>query len=413
MSFLSDLFEGQFSNLGTDISHAPDSAVTDYRSEWVPAAAIAGTALTAGILGPELLGGAAAAEGADAGLAAASDTFGAFSPDVFAAESADAAAGVGVADTAAGTLAGGDVLAGDVAAGGGDVLAGDAAAAGADTTLGAATVAGDPIVDTTALGFQPVDAAGNLTQDAGVQSAFTPSDAAAGAATSDTTATAPTTQSLVNQAAGQMPSGSATDAITQAGTGNIGGPVTSAADQTFGQKVGAYFANPMNDLALGLGAAPLALALAMGQPQLGTAGQQANQQGIAMSQQAQAALTQAQAGVLNSGQQAYIDQMKQDLTNQWKQTLFNMGVTDLRKDTRWPQVQNMINQQVTAQTATFISNNMQAALQEAGTAASLLTATSQQQMQAQTAFTQNIVNASTALAKAIPTGPQKVQIVNA
>src|SRR5712691_13451348 len=85
MSFLSDAFEGNWGNLGTDLSHAP-SSFANHPAEWGELGAAALAALTLGASIPETIGAEAAFGAAD--LGAADAAFGAFSPEAFAAESA-------------------------------------------------------------------------------------------------------------------------------------------------------------------------------------------------------------------------------------------------------------------------------------------------------------------------------------
>src|ERR1700678_1767961 len=110
MSFFSDLFEGNFSNLGTDVTHAPESLAnnpTELEETLGGVGALATGGLALGGLGA--LGGAAAglgdigagaAEGAGSGILTGGDALG-LSPDVFAAGNAAAGAG-GFGDVAAG-----------------------------------------------------------------------------------------------------------------------------------------------------------------------------------------------------------------------------------------------------------------------------------------------------------------------
>jgi hypothetical protein len=419
MSFLSDLVEGNWNNLGTDISHAPESAVTDYRSEWVPAAAIGATALTAGILGPELLplaGADVAAGSAEAGLGAASAEFGAFDPAVFAAESADVGAGIGTAETAAGTLAGADIAAGDLGAA--SSLAFDPAAAAGGDAL--AFLPGDPVsglatdatagafADPTAIGAGggglygdiPVDSSGFLTQDLGGGYATDATQAADLATTGNVPLPQPDPR-LATTAAGAVGDGGygAESAALAGGNPTLGaaGPAaTSAAGGGgfFGQGgIAGTGISGGQALIAGAALAPLALALGRGEAQLPSSAQQAQSNAAVLSQFGQQNIN----GQLNAGQLASLQVMQQDLTNKWRQTLYNQGVTDLSKDSRWPQIQAQIDTQVTAATSQMITANISQALTALGSAGTQLNQIAAMQMQADSNFTNTLVNATKSL----------------
>src|SRR5712691_4923594 len=106
MSFLSDLFEGNFDNLGTDISHAPSSLAAHPAEigELAGGAAL----IAAPFLLPEIagaLGTGALAEGAiDVGGAALAEEGGTLAADLGIGD-IGAAAGAATAETAAGEAA--------------------------------------------------------------------------------------------------------------------------------------------------------------------------------------------------------------------------------------------------------------------------------------------------------------------
>lgn len=433
MSVLSDVFEGNWSNVGNDISHAPSSFVQDWSSEW-PYLAAGAAAVAAPFVAPEILGaagaadlglGAGAAAGTDlaaGGLSAADAAFGAFDPSVFAAESADAAAGIGTADTAIGTV--GDLapaaaldptLAADttVAAGAIDPTITDAAiASGVDPTITDAAIASG--VDPAALALAPTDVVGGGTGgvgdifgpgafDLGTADAGLPSDAMAlSAPSADTTGLAsnpiydPTTDTYAG-----LPAAGGTETTGIAGLADTAIPASAggtAATAGASNLLGIPGVSNMQLATLALGAAPLALTLAQGQPQLPSSAQALQGQANALSAQGQADLAAARAGQLNAGQTAQLGIMQQNLTNQWLQTLKNQGVLDPTKDSRWPQIQAQIDQQVTAATAQFLQQNMTNALAETGQAASALTSIAQMQVTQDQNFTNNLIGATKSLA---------------
>jgi hypothetical protein len=389
MSFFSDLFEGNFSNLGTDITHAPSSlaAHPDQLAETLGGAAL----LTGGaLLGPDLIAGlgagaadvgagAAADAGAgtlatdlgiadigvaDAGagaadLTAANAAFGAFDPTAFAAQTADLGLGVG-----------GDVLsagAGDFASLGPQVTAdlpsGASVDAGADLGAGSADLSAPP---TEAL---PPGAPAN----AAASTVATPTGAGA---TTTPAGMAPTDAELSGGITGTTPAA--------AGGGGISSLVQGAGGWG-------------NIAKWGLAGVPLALTLGMGEQQLPSSAQALQAQALQMQQTGLTNLAQAQAGVLNAGQTSQLAQMRQDQTNSWKQTLFNQGVTDVTKDARWPQIEAAIDANVTTATANLIQQNITNALAETGQASSALTSIAQMQMTADQNFTNNLIGATKSL----------------
>jgi hypothetical protein len=391
MSFLTDLFSGNFGNLGEDITNAPHSLVTHPDELIETGAAVAGIA--APFLLPEIgaglgIGGSidAAAGGGlaadlgigDIGAAAAADSAGLAGADVAGSTAADFGfLGGGGADVLA---AGGDTalgFSGDTALSGGDsglstfLADPSGAGAGGDTAasqFGAADPLASPAASSSGAGAAPA-AAGPSATPAG----FANTDAELAGAT---TGTAP----------------AATAAAPAAATG--GGGITGA--------LGSTLSSPWTKLALG--AAPLALALGMGQQQLPSSAQALQGQATALQQQGLTDLSQARAGVLNAGQTAVIGQVRTDLTNQWRQTLFNQGVQDPSKDARWPQIEAAIDSQVTQQTAQLIQQNITNALAETGQASAALTSIANMQFQADQNFTNSLINATKSLGLAAGSG---------
>jgi hypothetical protein len=413
MSLLSDLLEGHTSNLATDITHAPSSFIQDLPSEAPYLAGAAALAapfvlpeLIPALAGGDLLAGGGAAAGTDlaaGGLDAATAAFGPFDPAAFAAESGDVAAGVGTAETAAGTLdptaalfAGGDPAAAlvDPTA----ALAADPAAFAADPAA-LALGGGDPAA------FAPTEVLGG--GGGGVGDIFTGSDAFAPGTfdtglPQDASALSAPSIDTSQLAATTVPEGAA-PASESTGIANLA-ETSIPASATSGAAAGGASSSLVPGVsnfqlaALGLGAAPLALTLAKGQPQLPTSAQALQGQANALSVQGQQDLAAARAGVLNAGQTAQIAVMKQNLTNQWLQTLKSQGVMDPTKDSRWPEIAAQIDQQTTAATAQMLQQNMQTALAETGQAAGALTSIAQMQVSQDQAFTNNLVNATKSLA---------------
>ena len=410
MSFLSDLFSGDFGNLGTDITHAPESFVQDLPSE---APYLAGAAALGGglLFAPEIAAGLGAADTAGAlgtgaaDLGAANTAFGAFDPAVFGANAADVAASGGL---------GADVTAADLAAAGIDPAVFGASDAGALSNA-APFLPGDPVsgvatdasqlsafaADPTAIGAGgggdlygvPTDASGFLTQELGGQPAVT--DATQGADIAQLTNATPGTNFAT-------PAGTDAGYSQELSTLSGATPGTGAGDVAQAAKSGGLFgqggflgtgASNMQALTLGAAIAPLGLALARGEAQLPSSAVASQQNAAVLSQFGQANIN----GTLNAGQLASLQVMQQNLTNQWRQTLYNQGVQDITKDGRWPQIQAQIDQQVTAQTATMINQNITQALNALGAAGTQLNQIAQMQMQADSNFTNTLVNATKSL----------------
>jgi len=377
------LFEGNFGSLGTDLSHAPSSFLAHPQEQLE--VGLGAAAIAAPFILPEI--------GAGLGFGGAVD----------AAAGGGLAADLGIGDI--GAAASADVLGstaadfGFLGGGGADVLA-----AGGDTALGF----GADTALTGDTGLSSFLADPSLGTDATTAASFTdPTAAAAGSGDVGFTSS-PAAPDVGTTAAPN----SAFSALTQ-GSG-IGGDVTNAPEiaqyadnPSFGvpslaDKLGGALSSPWTKLAVG--AAPLALALGMGQQQLPTSAQQLQGQATALSQQGQADLASARAGNLNAGQTAVIGQVRTDLTNQWRQTLFNQGVQDPTKDARWPQIEAAIDSQVTQQTAQLIQQNITNALAETGQASAALTSIANMQFQADANFTNSLINATKSLGLAAGSG---------
>jgi len=249
--------------------------------------------------------------------------------------------------------------------------------------------AGASLPDTSPLATGPLDS--SITGDVGAAGTDIASTATPAATTPSATPAgfAPTDTELAGGATGTA---AATTAATPATA--AGGGVTGA--------LGNVMSSPWTKLGLGL--APLGLALGMREANLSTGGQAAQGNANQLAAFGQQQLAQAQAGQLNQGQLASLNQMRQDLTNQWKQVFFNMGVQDPSKDTRWTQAMADIDNKITAQTATFIQQMIQNGLQAASSASGTLTQVAQMQMQADQNFTNNLINATKALGTTVAGG---------
>jgi hypothetical protein len=392
MSLFSDLFEGNFSNLGTDITHAPSSLI-NHPDELLETGAAA-LAIAAPFAIPEIgaaLGGGAALEGglgaagaleggelaADLGIADIGTGLGATDLGLTAAEGGGLAADLGLADIGGGLGSlgafapelGGE-LGGSLSAFAPDfATAGDFAGGGADLAGGGGA------------GFDVGDVGGEL--------GIGPTESAAPAAPSGAGA-APAGGGATSTPAGFA----STDAELSGGITGAGTPATSGGGfSSLVQGAGGWG----NIAKWSLAGAPLALTLAMGQGGLPSGAAALQQQAAALSASGQTDLAAARAGQLNAGQTAVIAQSRKNLENQWRQTLFNQGVTDVSKDARWPQIEATIDAQVTAQTAQLIQQNMTNALAETGQAASALTSIAQMQLSQDQNFTNNLIGATKTL----------------
>ncbi len=380
MSVLTDFFEGNWSNLGTDFSHAPSSFLAHPQEQLELGLGLG--AIAAPFVLPEIgaaLGGAelAGGLGADAAFAGA-----------------ELAPGVGIGFDAAGGLIGGDAL----ALGGADLAGGALSFApelGADALsfapsafditgagLGSDVLSAPGIANFDTFGAGAADISGTSAGITGADAGFAAPSASSGAGVAPTGAGATT-----GTAAPSFTQGEEWAGLTGAGPNAAGGG--GGIVNTLGGwgNIGKW----------ALAGAPLALALGMGPAQLPSSAQQLQGQATALSQQGQADLASARAGNLNAGQTAVLGQMKQDLTNKWRQALFDQGVQDPTKDTRWPQIEAVIDSQVTQQTATMIQQNMTNALAETGQASAALNSIAQMQLSSDQQFTNNLINATKSL----------------
>src|SRR6266436_6357932 len=397
MSFLSDLFEGNFGNLGTDISHAPSSlaAHPDEIAELAGGAAL----VAAPFLLPEIgaaLGVGGLAEGAvDVGGAALASEGG-------------LAADLGIADIgAAAEGATGATLAGESA----PFLAADTldfggalGAAGEFGSLeaGAGGEFGSMLPESSSLASLSSDASGfNIPGETFVQGAGV-SDLPAGATVSDVPAGAGAAPDLtVTQSADPW--------AGVRGVNDMTG-VAAAKDTGITGMLGDALSSPWTKLAAGV--APLALTLGMGQQQLPAGAQALQNQALQMQQSGLTDLSNARQGILNQGQTAQLAKLRQDSTNRWRQALFNQGVQDPSKDARWPQIADAIDQEVTVATGQMIQQNITNALAETGQAAQALTAIANMQMKADSDFTNALIGATKSLGLAAGLSSQKTITVS-
>jgi hypothetical protein len=169
-------------------------------------------------------------------------------------------------------------------------------------------------------------------------------------------------------------------------------PTTPASPSLTQQLTGAL-SSPWTKLALA--GAPLAIGLSGIGQKLPASAQaaQANAQALAN-----------QGANLNPSQQAVLSQMSQNLTNQWKQVLYNQGVMPgkggVPMSTQWPQIQALIDQQVSAAAQQMIQQNIQNALQ----GDQQLINIAQLQMKQDQAFQNTLQNATRALGTAAGLG---------
>jgi hypothetical protein len=383
MSFFSDLFEGNFSNLGNDITHAPSSLI-NHPDELAETGAAALAALTLGASLPETAGLFGAAAGADALGAGALGA-----ADLGAAAEGGLAADLGISDIGAG-LAGADLL-GTVPA---DTLA-FLPEVGADLGGGALAFAPDiagGLTDIGGTGLESLAPFSDVAPDAGLSALQAPADAGSALSTPAAAATTPdyVIPGVANAPASAdigLANANATFGTFDAGAATGGGGLTG--------QVGSVLSSPWTKLALG--AAPLALAMFRGEAQLPAAAQQAQANAGTLSAFGQQQLAMGQAGQLNAGQMALITQSKNNLTNAARQAMYNMGVQNPEADSRWPQMLANIDTQVTAMTAQMIQQEITNGLTALGQSSTTLNQIAQLQMQADQNFTNTLVNATKAL----------------
>jgi len=183
------------------------------------------------------------------------------------------------------------------------------------------------------------------------------------------------------------------DVVSGAGTtgGTVAAPAATAGASGGGATSALTSALNSPWTRVGLAAAPLAIGLSG----IGT-----KLPASALAAQANAQALANQGGNLNPAQQAVLSNMRQNLTNQWRQTLFNMGVQNPGRDTRWPQIMAQIDTQVAAASQQMIQQNISNALQ--GDAQLIQLANLQ--MQEDRNFQNTLTNATKALGTAAGLG---------
>jgi hypothetical protein len=413
MSFLSDAFEGNWGNLGTDIVDAP-SSFANHPSEIIDTGAAIATALTfgagAGLFGAGALGADTAIGAADVGAGAA---------DLGAAGAGgDLAASLGIGDIGA-TAAGGDLAAslglGDIGstlgAGAADALGtvpadtlaflpevgadlgGGSLAFGSDV-FGGLSDAGSFLPDTSTLATGSLDS--SIT---GMSPSFAETDAElSGGLTGTAPAAAP---SYVMPSVANAPAGADTGlANANASFGAFDAPAAGGGGLT--STLTSALASPYTRL--GLAAAPLGLALLRGESSLPSSAQQAQGNAAALSSFGQQQLAMGQAGQLNAGQMALITQARNDQMNAARQAMYNMGVQNPQADSRWPQMLAQIDTNVTAMTAQMIQQEITTGLSALGSSSQTLNQIAQMQMNADQNFTNTLVGATKALGLAAGSG---------
>ena len=345
MSFFSDLFSGNFDNLGKDIVDAPSSLANNptQLAETLGVVGLGvGGALGLGALAGEggLFGAGAAADASALGGAALTDV-GALSTPIAGADALGAAGAAADASIAGAVPGAADAL------------------AFAPTTADALAPIDAAVADTSALSFAPADTAGTAVADTASLPASSPSAISGIDPLSETPYSAGTGSSAAS----------------------TGGGVTDT--------LKGIMSSPYTKLAAGL--APLGIALGMGNPSL------PGQLGPAA---ANAAALASQGSALNPAQTASLTQMRQDAVNAARQALFNQGVQNPEADTRWAQMTSNIDSQVTAAAQTMIQQNIQNSL--AGD--QQLIAIARLQMQSDQNFANMLLNATKSLGTAFGLG---------
>jgi hypothetical protein len=237
-------------------------------------------------------------------------------------------------------------------------------------------------------GYPPTASAGGDVSAALAPASATPDASALAPGAASTTTPAPAAATAATPAA--APAAAAPAAAAPAAT-----PAAAAAAPA--ASGGLLSSSNLKLAGLAAGAAPLALLLAKGESPLPPQAQQLTATNTSLQNLANTDLNLVANNQLTSGQAAQIATMQQNLTSQWKQVLFNQGVQDPTKDTRWPQIQAQIAQQVNTATQSMINTTLQAALGASGQASSNLLAVANLQVQQDTAFTTAIGNATKAL----------------
>lgn len=379
MSFLTDLFEGNFSNLGTDISHAP-SSLAAHPTEIAE--------LAGGIALPLLgLGAAGAFGGADAlgGLFAGGD----------ALAGGDAAAALDAAATEGGPAAVSDVLASatpeELAAAAPDLAGADATLGGLGTVVGDsadAQAVADAYVAQDALGLSSGGAPGAVVDAAAAASGADVAPVAAPIA-SDAQAGSDVIAALDPNAAeaSAVAPDAAAGAITPAAA-------PAAAPAASGGGLGATIGNALNSpitkaAELGLPLGFLAYNAIKGpNPIPGQAQQAVNNASVAagnvplFNQSAAQDLSLANQYQVTPGMQADLDTQKQNAYNQLYQQLANQGISNPSQSSQWIQGKQQIDQQIEVVKGKMVQQLVQQAVSTQGAATSATSAADATLMQA-------------------------------
>ena len=170
-------------------------------------------------------------------------------------------------------------------------------------------------------------------------------------------------------------------------------PAASAASTpSLLSKVGSF----AKDYGWAAGLAPLAITMMRGEgqvpPQFGTLENQAG----ALNTAGQANIAMAAANQLTPGQAAQIATTRESLVNQLRQQIYSSG-QDPDNSTAFSEGMVGVEQQLTAMTQTMIANTLTAGLQETGQSATDLIAAGNAQIAQDTAFTNALSAAATAL----------------
>jgi hypothetical protein len=463
LSFFSDLFSGNFSSLGTDIEHAP-SSLASHPSELYETLGGIGALATGGLAAGGLLGaglgdlGAATAGLGDIGGGTAAGAGGdiltggsalGISPEAYGAASQAGSAALDASGGSALGFAPSDAIPGAASASNPLATAGlDASSLGFEGSS-----AFDPATYATAGQAVAPDfslpTGGDPTSFAAGAAAGGPTVGddgaiyAAGSYDASGAGLDPTTQAYADSLAPQQtalspgdagaPTG--TSAVQPAGANQVNPNWTSPLQASGGQvqpiPPGAEVAGPpapvpaatptpsgLSALSIGGVNAKDALSVAGPLASLGYLGYtaakgptplpaQANQLNALTSNlqvTGNQQLAMAVNGQLTASQAATLAQQQDQLTAQWKQVLMNQGVTNPEQDSRWPQIQAQIDQQMTASTQTMIQTTLQTGLQLEGQASSNLISLAQLQVQQDTNYTNAIGNAVKALGATVAGG---------
>ena len=385
MSFLTDLFEGNTSNLGHDLT-------SHFGKDLLTAGEIGG-GLALGGLGLGALGGAGIF-GAETGAATAGALGG-----------ADAFAGATAAGEAGGALGAG---AGGLAAGSLDTLA---ATGGLSDTL--ASGAADP------LAFNSLDAQaaplGSLSGSVPGASAPAATGASSFAAPSGLGgATDPTALNAINAQAGPANGlAGGADSFSGATASGTSGPTSGGFLDSFsnalspanlGKDLGTSLGKNLPGVAIG--GAGLAYAMSQGQ-KTSAATQQIQQQAAALNAQGQQLASYLTSGNLPPGLKTQLDQATSSAKAQVISTFAKQGMsTDPSQNSALAQELALIDQQAVISTATIGQNLLTTGISETGMASQLYTTLSNID-QTQTAA---IGKAIASMAAAFSPGGTKIQI---